>query len=75
MLSIIYAKDFNTNDYRVEESEISKITLKQFMTRCKEIVKENHPVKFIVLEDDKKGIVALYRDKQLTINKIWKIKK
>jgi metallophosphoesterase superfamily enzyme len=57
------------------DSEISKITKKEFEKRCKEIMKEYHPVRFIILEDDKKGIVALYRNKKIMINKIWKEKK
>jgi len=75
MYSIIYASDYHQNDYRVVESKIVKITLKQFIDKCIAITKEYHPVRFIVLEDDDKGIVAMYHGKQLTINKIWKTKK
>ena len=74
MYTLIYATDFHQNDYRVIEKEIKKITLKEFEKRCKEIYKEYHPVKFIILEDDEKGIVALFRNKKIRINKIWKIK-
>jgi len=75
MYTIYYATDFRQNDYRIIEAEIQKITKKQFEKRCKEITKENHPVRFIILEDDKKGIVALYRNKKIVLNKIWKEKK
>jgi hypothetical protein len=74
MYSLIYAADHTENDYRVIETEINKITLKEFVDKCKLITKEYHPVRFIVLEDDDKGIVAMYNGKQLTINRIWKTK-
>ena len=74
MYTLLYARDHVSNDYRVVEKEIFKITLKQFIQRSKEIIKENHPVKFIVLEDEDKGIVAMYRNKKVVINKIWKKK-
>jgi len=74
MYTLIYAKDYIANAYIIIEKEINKITLKEFIIKCKEITKDNHPVKFIVLEDDDKGIVAMYRDKKVTINKLWKKK-
>ena len=72
MYTLIYATNFHQNDYRIIESEILKITLKEFEKRCKEIMKEYHPVKFIILEDNIKGIVALYRSNKIVLNKIWK---
>jgi len=75
MYTLLYARDHKANAYVVVEKEIQKITLKQFTDRCKVIVKENHPVRYIVLEDEDKGIVALYRNKKVTINKLWKKKK
>ena len=75
MYTLGYATDYHTNDYRIIEKEISKITKKEFEKRCKEITKEYHPVRFIYLEDDKKGLVAFYRDKKITVNKLWKEKK
>lgn len=73
MYELGYATAYRQNDYRIVEQEIDKITLKQFEKRAKEISKENHPVRFVYLEDDKKGIVALYRDGKISLNKIWKL--
>ena len=74
MLELGYAAGLRCNDYRSVEKEIQKMTELQFIKRAKEIIKSNHPVRFVYLEHDKKGIVALYRDKQVIINKIWKSK-
>ncbi len=74
MYDLGYAVGFHCNNYRIVEKEITKITHAQFIKRAKEIIKENHPVRFVYLEHDKKGIVALYKDKELSYNKIWKIK-
>jgi hypothetical protein len=72
MYTLLYAREYKANTYVVVEKEIQKITLKQFTDRCKAIVKENHPVRFVVLEDDVKGIVAMYRGRKIVMNKKWK---
>jgi len=75
MYKIIYAADYHLNDYRIIEDEIEKISMKEFEKKCKEIYKEYHPVRFVILESDDKGIVAVYRNKRLTFNLLWKTKK
>ena len=75
MYKIICAIDFRLHDYRIIEDEIEKITEKQFINKCKEIVKEYHPVRFILLENSEQGIVAVYRNKKIVMNNIWKKRK
>ena len=74
MYTILYAADYHQHDYRIVESEIKTITQKQFEKRCIEIMKEYHPVRFVILEHTEKGIVSLYRNKKIVLNTIWKTK-
>jgi len=59
-----YAAGYHQNLYKTVE-EVEEITKEEFIKKCKDIIKEHYPTRYIYLEHITKGLIGFYRNNKL----------